>query len=1597
MLPFSFASRGSKRVLKRISGLQKNRVTNRVTLETLEDRLVPANPGNIVSGQLYRDVAFYDFRGDTVNVSVTGPVTASSGFTLDLNGGAVNFSDIDNINLIGLTAKNSLIIQVTPNQLTIDSGGEFTKMWSSGYVNVGFITSAFDPERPGAPATTAMGGIQLSAAVVNSIDLPNVSIGNISLDTGKVIFVDRVNGQNPSAVNINVPVVTAGQGAVLTEVVDESANAAPAPYNPCAGLIDLGDIDAAGITTLTINGAISSETGNPFSPPSSSSNSTSGTPGDTTNDIEGVITVSGAIGSIVAPLGELRGSVTAGSIGSIQVGKLSGDITTTDSSQALKIALPSQFSGHIRSAGHLNLGFPNGTSGKGETGAIEAGGGISGINTKSATDPIYVPASYPGVVNNFSTSNGISDLVFEGTALSHWSSSSAIGNITANIFGAGFLAEAITSIGNIKATQTTLANDQGTVSAVLMEGHFQAGGSIGNINSAVQINANFLAGQNIGSITATTGGINSTVILAGGNIGAITAFQLEASDTQISAGGNIGNIRIYSGTWSARVKGANIGTITIDSGMLDNAVFVAGQSIGDITVTNKQGNAIEGGSIIAGKNIGNIAAYAFQGTGILGTLIQAGNHTGDQIASIKGISYSVAILPPITPPSPSNPGVNNGIDKVQILAASIGPILGQGYAGTGIFQSVIHSQMGDIASITGIGNIDGIYHCTVVAEGGMGPISGQSTVQGDGINGGSFDANGTADPSKGNLGQISGQGGPAGGNGIQLTRLQATGKIAGIQGTANANGGNAIDTISAYATAFGSIDALVLGGQTGSGIVGCTIKAWSDYTNKRPESQIAAITADVRSALGLGITETTVTSKGDLVSIHSRALNASAISESTFTLSQGDFGNIYGESTNSGNAIQNSSFIADNGAVTSATDLTSVEASGIVAISNGTSVLANGIVGSTFMADTNIGMIRATTRGGTAIEGSTFVADSNFGNPNNGPNLPFSNAAGDGDLGALLGIYAETSGQHLASSAAISGSTFEGELIVKITALVTDREEGGPGISDSTFTARNAVYDGQGNFNNKGTIGAITVVDGSLNGNGIETSEFLAGAGGSIGDINVTTLGGTGIFQSTFSASAFDFDQAEFDSKIGNITVTTGRSTGGQLLSLPPPPNNAWTLVPAGISTSYFAANAGIGNIKVNSIGTGVFFSAFLANFALETGYGFPGLILPLLAPNVPGDIGNIEITSSGRFGAGSVFSVFAGDNIGKIQLQIASRDPNGAPVNLPNLPGPIGAALQFVENLINYTIQNVGPAASAGSLFVATNGNIGGITVKNSGPGSDALLSAFVAIKDTGFLGLGNLGPVDSYASLTAPLKLNLLLGFPSGTPVTTPVKAAAILTPVPKVYKAKETLNFYVTFSGSVSVKGQPTLPVMVGSATRQALYQSGSGSSKLLFSLVVEQGDAGNVTIPAGTAIHTDAANRIAASATGILISQLNPAKIGATKGVSVVTAPPKVLSVSPVTSPSTTSGYKVGELLTVIVTFNQTVLTAGAPWMLLNFGTVKRSLVYQSGSGTNTLRFTYKVTKQDVLTHQVGTTDGLINLPPKATIKDLAGNRAILTGL
>ena len=1154
----------------------------KLVLDRLEDRRMLA----ILPGQIVPSAGYFDADGDSVSITVTGPLGAGAGFSMELAGLATDNADATRINLSGLTKDNGLQIVVTPTKLAAQAGGSFATLYSSGYTNVAFISNDVDPTAA-APATkmASLGGVQLSAAVVNSISLDGIAVGSITLDAGQAPFIDRINTQN-------------NQQAADSKF-----------YMPVTGLIDLGGITAASIDSLVINGAISAPTGHPYDT-------------SVTNDFRSVVNVSGAIGSVIGLRSSLSGAIRANSIGSVRVAAIAGEITTR-SSNDLAINLPSSFKGFINSGGHLHLGFPL-SDGALITGQINAAGGISGSDKSSTTDTLYLPGAYAGSFTNTSTVTGIATIEVDGEAMLVVSSASSVGNVSADAFTGDFLIEAGTSIGNIEAGQGG------------MEGHLHAGTDIGTIKVLRGLTSTILAGGSIGTITTVQGGVESPSIQAGGNIGRVWAYA-GILGTSIVAGGDFGTVNAGTGTLEAiyvpngdlqlsYIRGRDIGSVRVVDGGMQTASFVADRDIGTITTFGSIGGfGLQDVSLVAARNIAAIDARAHTGYGI--RLLKA--EAGGDIAGISGISYGEF---------GSLDG--GGILESNVVAANIGPVYGRGVGGTGIEDTKVITRTaydagggidrsrGRIGAVTGDGWLDGLLNVLVVAHTDIASITGVTAVDGTGINGGSFDAN------YGTIGQITAAGGAAGGYGILETRFQATdlevGRIAGITTSANANGRDAMSEAKVYAGSIGPIKATVHGGLDGNGIVGGEIRSFS--------GAIDSVNVDVRSINGIGILDGKITASGDLGLLTVKAFNAAAISGGEFQ-SRGNFGDITATAEKGGNAIENATFTAP-GRIFYDDETTDLDPKGsfgkITASANGTNKLSNGIVGSTFNAIGDIGQITVRTKGGTAILDSIFAADTDGDyDPNPSPTSPGQ------ATGTIAGIRVVAAGRNLLDSSGIVDSKFTAALIGPITAKI-QTVEGGDGIVRSTFEARTSVYDGFGNFDNIGRIGAITVTNAAdqlQSGAGIRESKFFAGAAGGIGDLTVTTASGSGVIGSIFDASiqgvVFDLDQNLFTSTIGNITVTTGRVLN-------------WTFTPAGITLSSFTAAAGIGLITVNSIGSGITGSIFEADFDWQ------------LVNSAPGNIAGIAVRVPGRNASAVTGSLFGGAGIGNIDVRLADAAKNG-------------------------------------------------------------------------------------------------------------------------------------------------------------------------------------------------------------------------------------------------------------------------------------------------------------------------------------------------
>ena len=1387
-------------LLRRRPVSRRRRPHATLAVDALEPRrLLAITPGAVVSSAFYTDA-----DGDRVDIEVTGTVAAGAGFTVELAGGAADNADANRIQLLGLGAGNGLRIVVTPQQLATQPGTGFATLYSAGYTNVTFVTSD--------GAMTALGSLQYSAAIVHSTKLTGVAVGSLTLDAGQAPYADRINTQNANQ--------STGDSLM---------------YKPVTGLIHLGGVVAASLDTLVIDGAISAPTGNPHDL-------------TVTNDFRSVIEVDGRIGSIVGLRSNLRAAVHADSIGSIRVAAISGEITTRNSGEDLAINLPGSFSGFINSAGHLHLGFPMSSAAL-ITGQIQALG-ISGnvkedFRTDRYVDPLFIPgtfvnsitltgnpaappaayAAFPGAVGHFPVIN-VDGIAAFGLRTPFGD----IADVNANGFAATFVAEADRgSVGDLDASQDGFAGhvralgDIGSLRTVLeVAGSLISfGGDVGDVYSAVGgLTAFIRAEGSIGDIT-TAGPIIGGLLARTGDIGAITSLAGFLETPSIQAGGDIGPLSLYGGLLGTSiVAGGDLGTITVRAGnveltgirarnfsgieivdgSMESVSIVATGDIGDISAFgNLAGFGISNVAVTAAGDVGMITGRTHVGSGIELLKVEAGGAVAGIVGFSNGEFGSLG---------------GAGILDSNFAAADFGTIEGVSVGGTGIESTTVTTftardgsgaidrTRGTIGAVRGRGWLDGLLDVIVVAHTSIGAITGESIKDGSGITGGSYDAN------YGSIGPITAAGGSTAGSGIVSTRFQATdadvgglghGRIASIRADANAGGQGAMSDTTIHAGTIGQITATVHGGVEAGGISEGEIRAfWGG---------IDGIDVTVRSTQGVGIQDAIVTASGDIGGLSVLAFNNTAILGGQFQ-SRGDFGAIRAESQKGGNAIDGAIFTAPGRIFIAPAADSDPRGSfdSITAIAGGTDALSNAITGATFTAIGDIGPIVATSRGGGGIVQSIFTADSDGDyDPNAGASDPGATR------GSIASVSAIAAGRNLAASSGIVDSTFNAAIIGDISADV-QTVEGGDGILRSRFNAETAVYDGRGNYDNTGTIGDITVTNrsGAVDGGaGIFESRFTAGAAGAIGDITVTTNLGSGIFGSFFIADIPDLDQNLYTSTIGSITVTAGRVQTS-------------TLVPVGITGSFFIAAAGIGDVTVDSVGAGITASVFTADFDW------------LAFTSLPGNLGNITVRVPGRSGSGVTGSAFFGSSIGDITVRLTDDAAQG--INAVALSaftattGTIGN-VTVIHSQSGF-VYNVGLGyAILTSTFTAALG-IGGITIQGRTLGAVFIVGgqpvvrvaqAGPAVRSVGPLNGGpSIGPITIAASGSMDLNFDVAGGSvgdisfvnaPAGAVFTLTVVATSIgnitVDAVGGLANASLDLTAQgVTAIGNVTVDGNATL---------------------------------------------------------------------------------------------------------------------------------------------------------------------------------------------
>ncbi|MCE1113821.1 MULTISPECIES: DUF4347 domain-containing protein [Pseudomonas] len=185
-------------------------------------------------------------------------------------------------------------------------------------------------------------------------------------------------------------------------------------------------------------------------------------------------------------------------------------------------------------------------------------------------------------------------------------------------------------------------------------------------------------------------------------------------------------------------------------------------------------------------------------------------------------------------------------------------------------------------------------------------------------------------------------------------------------------------------------------------------------------------------------------------------------------------------------------------------------------------------------------------------------------------------------------------------------------------------------------------------------------------------------------------------------------------------------------------------------------------------------------------------------------------------------------------------------------------------------------------------------------------------------------------------------------------------IVLPGDANYRLGQNLDFTVNFSEAVNVStagGTPRIEVTLDTGgTAYAEYVSGSGTSALVFRLVVASGQQDSNGITVGSSIQLNGGSMRDAAGNDSAIA-FSP---GNSSGVLVDGVVPSVASVSVPANGS----YKAGDVLTFTVNASEAVFTSGSPRLALDIGGSTRyaSLVPGSSSGA-TLVFQYTVQAGD----------------------------------
>ncbi|MBV7532127.1 gliding motility-associated C-terminal domain-containing protein [Chitinophaga sp. sic0106] len=426
-------------------------------------------------------------------------------------------------------------------------------------------------------------------------------------------------------------------------------------------------------------------------------------------------------------------------------------------------------------------------------------------------------------------------------------------------------------------------------------------------------------------------------------------------------------------------------------------------------------------------------------------------------------------------------------------------------------------------------------------------------------------------------------------------------------------------------------------------------------------------------------------------------------------------------------------------------------------------------------------------------------------------------------------------------------------------------------------------------------------------------------------------------------------------------------------------------------------------------------------------------------APNQYGDVNlTLTVSDNGNTGTGGIQTAAA-----TILLRISGVNDPGATPTVPTSPFTVPEdvptaitplAFSDVDAGINPVAVTFSVPAGRGT-FTAIAG--AGVTVINAGTNSMQLIGA---ISDINAFCAGNgvsytTAPNDNGSSLTATViyndngytgsggnqistsTFNITIKPVNDAPVITSPTALDLLMNTTFVFNLANSIsvNDVDNVSAPMRVKLQATNGIMTLTPLGGITFISGGPGTNVAAMEI--QGTPANVNAALSTLIYKPAVNYYGPATITITADDLgNTGVTGVTDpqtsqrvvNINVIPNFPAITSVSAINSDG---AYKQGQAIEVTLTFDVPVFVTGNPQLTLETGSTDRTANYQSGSGTNTLSFTYTVQPGDVSADldytlstalglnggsikSVTTADAQLTLPAPGTAGSLGANKNII---